>query len=475
MSVQSNSPRGLSNDYAPTRRPGGRGALIASVVEGGPAQRAGLRPGMTLTTAEGEGLRDLIDWYWLADGEEVEVEGTAARDLLDDDAGEFSDQEGDVVEFSCLIEREPGEPWGLEFSDAVFDQVRTCVNACTFCFMTMLPDGMRPALYLRDDDYRLSFLQGNFVTLTNMSDDDVERVVECGLSPLHVSVHAISPGVRRRLLGANAPRGIEVLEQLLDAGIEVHAQLVVCPGENDGEELDRTLLWLEERSGVLSVGIVPLGFTRYQDRFSESFNDPDKALAVIRQVEPFQARARRAHGRTRFHLADEWYLDAHVAPPAADCYDGFPQYEDGIGMLRSFIDGWDGAADDIARIAAGLAALPEADRPVIATGEAFGRWFAPRVAASPLAGLVDLLPVKNEWFGGNVDVAGLLTAHDVVASLSAHGHGRPLVPGVMFNDDGLTLDGCDLAGMSAQVGREVRMVSCTAEGLIEALCEAAGL
>lgn len=463
--------------YAPTTAPGLRGGLIATVTEGGPAWRCGLRPGMSLDEVDGESLRDLIDWYWFADADSVPVGGTCPLSLLDpEDAKGFSpedvDEAGNVV-FGIELERDSGEAWGLEFADAVFDHVRTCCNTCTFCFMGMLPKGMRDALYLRDDDYRLSFLQGNFVTLTNMSDADVQRVIDHDLSPLHVSVHAVSADVRTGLIGHRAMRGIEVLERLLAGGVQVHAQIVLVPEVNDGEELDRTLAWLEERPGVLSVGIVPLGFTRFQERFDHGFTSRESAGCIIDQVRPFQVRSRRQQGLTRFHLADEFYLNARRDPPSADEYDGFPQYEDGIGMVRSFIDDWEGARGRIALLAERLCSARAADGSplLLATGEGAASLLTTCIVASPFVDLVRVLPVPNRYFGGNVNVAGLITAGDIIAALLDEdaSSGPLLLPAVAFNDDGLTLDGQTVDTLRHVTGRDVRMVSCTVNGLLDSI------
>lgn len=205
-------------DYASTR-PRANGAWVQSVEEGSPAWEAGIEPGMRIARVNGREPRDLIDWRWEADGAWCELEV-------------FDPRDGSVGR--CELWREPGQDWGIDFTDVLFDGIRTCVNACQFCFMSMLPPDARPSLTLRDDDYRLSFLQGNFVTLTNVTDEEADRIVSCGLSPMNVSIHAISPEVRRSLIGRRADRGIEVLERLLAGGIEVHAQIVLCPGINDG-------------------------------------------------------------------------------------------------------------------------------------------------------------------------------------------------------------------------------------------------
>lgn len=428
-------------------QPGCR-AHIAAVEPGSPADEAGLARGMVLSEVEGMPLRDIIDWRWYADGFEAEV--TLA--------------DGQRV----LLQRGLGQSWGITFSDVIFDGLKTCRNACAFCFMRMLPPDMRKTLYVRDDDYRLSFLQGNFVTLTNLSDDDVARIIECGLQPLHVSLHAISADVRRKLMGAHAARGMEVLEQLLEAGIEVHAQIVVVPHVNDGLELARTLAWVEARPQVLSCGIVPLGYTKYQDRFDSSFSDdPKAAAAVIELVRELQEDSGRERRNTCLQLSDEFYLDAGYDFPPARFYAGYPQFQDGIGMMRSFIDEWHQSAALIAAQAAALAAGPA---PTIVTGTAFARVLGPLLDSSALCGLVSVLPVENEFFGGNVDVTGLLTGADLLPALrTACPEGPVILSRQMFNPAGALLDDVTLEDLRAQTGCEIRVCTYCARELLETL------
>ena len=441
------APAGQDASPRPRRRDAWRGALIASVEPGGPAAEAGLEPGMRVTHVNGAELRDIIDWDWEADGPEVELEGVAYEGTPEE------------FEFTCDVERDWGQDWGLEFDGVVFDGMRLCRNNCTFCFMKMLPKGMRRTLYLRDDDYRLSFLQGNFVTLTNVDDADVERIVQRALSPLNVSLHAVSPDVRARLIGRNAARGIEALEAILAGGIEVHAQIVLVPHENDGEELRRTLDFVEARPLITSLGIVPLGYTRFQDTFSASYSsDPAAARAVCELVRPYQLRSRARDGRTRYQLADEFYLAGGVEPPEAQEYDGYPQYYDGIGMVRSYLDEIEQARTDevlASRLAAcaGKLAAREATLLMVAGQAAapLAARFAERLGLAPR---VRALAVENRYFGGNVDVAGLLTAADVLAQLpEGGGLAGSLVslPDVMFNADALTLDGTSAAELCAAI------------------------
>lgn len=423
-------------------------ARIARIEPGSPADRAGLTAGMVITHVEDVPLRDLIEWRWQADGYDVEL-------ALED--GRFA-----------YIERELGEDWGIVFDDCIFDGVITCRNACTFCFMGMLPKGMRSTLYLRDDDYRLSFLQGNFVTLANVSDEDLERIIECHLSPLHVSLHAVSPDVRETLMGKNAARGMEVLEALLDAGLEVHVQVVVVPDVNDGAELMRTLAWIERHPGVLSAGFVPLGYTKHQKRFSSSFSDdPDAAAAVIELIREFQEDSGVERRNPRLQIADEFYIDAGYDFPPAFMYADYPQFQDGIGMMRSFIDEWDESAERIAQ----LAKLLDEARPAhIVCGTAFAGVLQGLIDESPLAGKLKILSVENEFFGGNVDVTCLLTGSDLVPALrAAHPEGIVLIAREMFNQDLKLLDDVTFAEVEAADEMTVRLCTYTPADILDAL------
>ncbi|MBM6817047.1 DUF512 domain-containing protein [Olsenella uli] len=416
-------------DYASTRDRA-LGAWVASVEEGSPAWEAGIEPGMRIATVNGVAPRDLIDWRWEADG------ACCALEVFDPRDGTTT---------PCELWREPGQDWGIDFTDVLFDGIRTCVNACQFCFMAMLPPEARASLTLRDDDYRLSFLQGNFVTLTNVTDEEAERIVRCGLSPMNVSIHAITPEVRRSLIGRRAERGIEVLERLLAGGIEVHAQIVLCPGINDGAELAATLDWVEARPGITSLAVVPLGYTKHSRRFKRSYSDDVEASrAVVRLIEPYQERARETLGITRFQLSDEFYVDARLPVPAAETYDGYPQFYDGIGMLRSFLDETAllrrERAGDLRRVGE---ALGEKDlRASLVCGEAAAETIEALCRALSAGGRARTFAVRNDYFGGDVNVTGLIVAQDLLAQLPADLAGTIVVlPEVMFNFDRLTLDG----------------------------------
>ncbi len=432
----------------------GEGGRVTAVEAGGPADRAGIVAGDIVVRVNGQPVRDVIDWQWLTSEDVVDVHVLPARDAR--------------AATTLRIERSWDEAIGISFADTVFDGVRECDNACAFCFVSQLPPGLRPALYVRDDDYRLSFLSGNFVTLTNMSDDDIERVVEQRLSPLYVSLHAVDPDVRRRLVCPTAEdRTLEFADALLEAGIDLHVQIVLVPGENDGEVLDGTLEWLGARPGVLSVGVVPVGFTSHQSRITRSFEEPAAAARVLDQLAPWRTRMAAARGERWVYAADELYLAAGRELPSWDDYDDFPQYENGIGLARAFTDEL-GALIDAAR-------QRDVIDPAVVCTLVTGELFAPvlRGVAPSLAHLgadAGVLVVRNALFGGNVSVAGLLCGRDIVSAVRHADLPEPFfVPEIVLNADGLMLD--DVAGLdlSRLSGKDVRVVPCDAVGLVDAL------
>lgn len=444
-------------DYAPsdvTSAP--LGGVIDAVDEESPAARAGLAPGETVTAVDAEPVADVLDFMWATDGP------TTTLTIERPGAGPV-----DVT-----LARESGESWGIHFRDVLFGKVMTCRNSCAFCFMTQLPKGLRSSLYLRDDDYRLSFLQGNFVTLTNLSDADVARIAEQRLSPLHVSIHAVSPEVREALVCARDDHALERLDELLAEGIEAHVQIVLVPGVNDGDELDRTLTWLAEREGIASVGIVPLGYTRHQDRFTASYNDPIASAMVIQQVQRWQFAMRERDAVTWVHLADEFYLNARAPFPTTEWYDGFPQYENGIGLVRSFGDEAAGLIEELTRAIASLPA--DAESATIVTGVMAATTLAGALQACEAVGRVRLLVVPNAFFGGNVTVTGLLTEADLGPALT-HDSRRLdhptayLLPDVVFNADGVTLDDATAQDIASRAGVDLRVVSSDVRGVLKGL------
>ncbi len=370
---------------------------------------------------------------------------------------------------------------------AVFDKVQTCDNHCEFCFIHQLPKGMRRSLYLKDDDYRLSFLYGNFTTLTRFTELDLERVITERLSPLHVSIHATDPDTRADILkNRRGAVSLRWLRQLLDHGIEVHAQIVVCPGVNDGDVLDDTLAGVLERFPELaSVCVVPLGISKYSTETRMRAHTVAEAARVVDIVASWQEAFDLAIGRRMVFAADEYYLMADRPFPSAETYEGFPMHEDGIGMARTleqeFTDpsvtqptgpragffAWvDGAPADGYRaprqgspaqvVASGVEAVPVAltprrDAPVaILTGPLGAPVVEPLVAAS---GRTDarVLPVANDYFGGNIGVTGLMVGEDIARVLADEPEGhRYVLPDVCLSR-GVFLDGTSVEDLPRPV------------------------
>lgn len=416
------------------------GGRVAAVEPDSAADAAGIRAGDRVISVDGSPVRDVLDWQWLTDEDEFDVA-----------------VEHDGTVFDLTVTPLVGEPIGVAFEDVVFDGLRECVNACAFCFVNQLPAGLRPSLYVRDDDYRLSFLYGNFITLTNLDDADMERIVSERLSPLYVSLHAVDPDVRRLLVACTVDdTTTERMQVLLDGGIDLHVQIVAVPGVNDGDVLRETLEWLARHEGVESVGVVPLGFTSHQRRYDRSFT-AEQAAALIETLAPFQERMKALRDVSWVYAADEFYLCSGVEIPPAESYDDFPQYENGIGMVRSFLDDLREAAPTSSAAA------------TLVTGTLFAPVLERALAQSGL-GTLRVLPVVNALMGGNVSVAGLLAGDDIVRAIRADGAGGTyLVPDVVVNSDGLLLDDVPAAELSARSGADVIFVGAGASDLAEAV------
>jgi putative radical SAM enzyme (TIGR03279 family) len=427
--------------------------VVVAVAPGSPAASAGHVPGDEIARVDGRVPRDVIEWQVLTDDADLEL-----------------DVVRNGIELAVEVPKRAGQQLGIEVHSAVFDRVRTCDNHCEFCFIYQLPKGMRRSLYLKDDDYRLSFLYGNFTTLTRFTEADLERVVTERLSPLHVSIHATDPEVRSRML--RNPRGgmsLRWLRALLDHGIDVRGQIVVCPGVNDGAVLDDTLAGILDRFPELSsLAVVPLGLSKFNTEPAMRLHSEDEAAAVVDTVEDWQDVFLATLGHRMVFAADEYYLLSSRPFPPAEHYGGFPMHEDGIGMARAFElefagrsthaigprEGFFAAVDLPANPAAytGLRAAastttavsltPRRDVPVgVLTGELGARVIAPLVAALERHD-VRVIPVRNEFFGGNTGVTGLLTGSDLRRVLADEpgGH-RYLLPDVCLSDSGQFLDG----------------------------------
>jgi putative radical SAM enzyme (TIGR03279 family) len=396
-------------------------AQIAAVHPDSIAAELGLAPGDLLLAVNGAPLTDYIAYRFAIADEELEL--VVAR--------------GD--EQWCIeLEKEADDDLGLTFTEDVFDGMRRCTNRCVFCFEEQMPAGMRSSLRLRDDDVRLSFLHGNFVTLTNVRAGEMARIIREHLSPLYVSVHATDPDTRRRLLGVRrAPDLRRQLRELGAAGIEVHTQIVFCPGWNDGAILEETLNDLTALyPTVQSIGIVPVGLTAHRPAGPEVTPvTPAGAEALLARVAHWSAACLAQMGTRLVYAADEFYLLAGIPFPPTEAYEEFPQRENGIGLARLFLDALD---DLIIPPAAVPMPLPVA----LVTGTSAAPLLAGLAERLRAAGYrVDTIAVPNHFYGGGVSVAGLLTGSDLQLALAGTGPwAQLLLPALLLNGDGLFLD-----------------------------------
>ena len=393
------------------------------------AEELGLVIGDKILEVNGKTPRDIIDLSFELAEEEVEL-------LI-----EHADGEREIIGF----EKDVDEELGAEFESAVCDGIKRCKNHCVFCFVDMIAPNMRKTLSIKDDDYRLSFLYGNFITLTNLKAADFKRIKNFHLSPLYVSIHSMNPQVRAKMLRTPlAAQIVNHLDELESAGVEYHTQVVLCPGINDGAELDYTINeLLKRRPHVLSLAIVPVGVTKHRrDKFPLTQFDKEGALKVIAQVEKFQRKLREECGKTFVYLGDEFYFLAGMDMPPVEYYDDFPQIENGIGVTRNFIEEFNAA--DFAPSSKKLSVD-------IICGTSIATVFK-KIAECEMKINPNLdarvLPVTNNFFGSKVNVSGLLTGGDIIDTLKKFDRPRDkiLIPATairfgenVFLDD-VTLD-----------------------------------
>ena len=432
--------------------PGQGGVVVAAVRQRTPAARAGLSVGDRIVAINGERLRDVIDFHF----------------------------HGGVTELQLSVEREgrtrsavlrrAGPDLGLELEAPRPGEIDTCSNKCVFCFIHQLPRGMRKSLYVKDDDFRLSFLHGNYITLTDLDEAELARIEEQRLSPLYVSVHATDPDLRHRLLGRPRVRReiLPVMERLAKAGIVMHAQIVLVPDWNDGAHLERSVRELARlHPHVATTAVVPVGLTRHRERLPELRTlTPTEAGELARTVEVWQREFLDTLGTRFVWASDEVYLEAGRPVPAAAAYEGFPVIEDGIGLVRRFSDGF---ASAVRRLPA---RLPRERGVTVVTGSMFAprmRRLLDRISVRGLR--VELAPVVNDWFGHGIGVAGLLTGQDIAEQLAGLPLGdEVLVPAVAIRDGaGVFLDDLSPADLTAKLGVPVRSVETTPSALSAAL------
>lgn len=423
--------------------------IISDVLPGSPAERAGLAKGDRLISIDGEPVIDLVDYEHLTSNERLTLEICKAN--------------GETERID--LEKDDYEPLGLSFATSLMDKMRTCKNHCVFCFIDQMPKGGRSSLHVKDDDWRMSFVMGNYVTLTNLDERELDRVIRRRVSPLYVSLHASDPDVRRAMM--KNPRAGDIvpqLKRLAEAGLQFHLQIVLCPGLNDGDVLLRSIddmIALYPYAQTLAV--VPVGLTRHRDGLSPLRTyTREEAGSLIDEIETLQRTLMDRIGTRFVFLADEWYTLCGRTLPAYDDYEGFPQIENGVGLLRLFEGEMQFALEE-------RTPLVQPKRFLAAGGTSAHAFFTESYRKLlPYGVTIDTRAIQNRFFGESVTVGGLITGGDLVEQLKGEDFGCALlIPRAMLKaDEELFLDGMTKAEAEAALGTRIIPVA-TGEDLIE--------
>ena len=389
----------------------GKKHVIFKIEEGSIASELELEPGDSLISINGNQIEDVFDYQYLTQEEYLLV-------LVEKGNGE---------EWELEIEKEFDEDLGITFESGLMDEYKSCSNKCMFCFIDQMPKGMRETLYFKDDDSRLSFLQGNYVTLTNMKDKDIERIIHYHLAPINVSVHTTNPELRCKMLHNRfAGDALKKIKKLSDAGIEMNGQIVLCKGVNDGEELERSIKDLTEYiPNMQSVSVFPVGLTKYREGLYplEPFEKED-AKKVLACIHRWQDDCMKRYGTHFVHAGDEWYLLAEEELPEEERYDGYIQLENGVGMITLL-------RDEFAEALQKIKGDKELERRVtLATGKSAApllRELAGRLKEKFPKVCVEIVAIRNDFFGERITVSGLLTGQDLIAQLKGRNLGDALL------------------------------------------------
>ena len=428
---------------------------IIKVEPGSIAEELEIEAGDVLISVNDQEIRDVFDYQYACESDYLEV-------LIRKPDGE---------EWLLEVEKDEDEELGLSFDESLMDQCHSCKNKCIFCFIDQNPKGMRKTIYFKDDDTRLSFLQGNYVTLTNLKDADVERIIRYRMEPINISVHTMNPELRVKML--KNPHSGEVLKYLknfYEAGIQMNGQIVLCKGVNDGDELRFTIEQLKQYAPVMqSVSVVPVGLSKYRDGLYplKPFEKED-AEEVIDIIESYQQEIYEQHGVHFIHASDEWYITAERDFPEEERYDGYLQIENGVGMMRSLIT----EVDEV--LAKEKKTNLPARKVTIATGKsAFAaiREMAEKTAAKFPGIEVQVLWIRNDFFGERITVAGLITGQDLIAQLKAVDIGEELlIPRCMLRFGTETfLDDETVSGVEEALQTRVGIVESNGRDFVDAI------
>lgn len=426
--------------------------VIKTVTKGGRCEKLGVKPGETLLKINGEEIADVLDYRFYQINRSLKLE-------IQNDNGEIRE---------VLVKKGEYEELGLEFETYLMDKQHSCRNKCIFCFIDQLPKGLRKSLYFKDDDSRLSFLFGNYVTLTNITEHEVERIIKMHISPINVSVHTTNPELRCKMLNNRfAGRALSILKRFADGGIMINCQIVSCPGINDGAELDRTLTDLERLfPQIESIAAVPVGLTRYREGLYplESYTR-ETALKTLEQLESWGDRFIEKYGRRIVFASDEFYLKAGKPIPDADFYEGFQQLEDGVGLLSCLRDEFTWAVED-------AESSDKSAEITLACGkapEAFLRELMLLLKKKFPNINVNVIGIKNKFFGGEVDVTGLVTGVDLINALKGKNLGDKLMisTSMLRREGDLFLDDTSVDDVKAELNIELVAVPNDGEKLLE--------
>lgn len=428
--------------------------IISSVLPGSIAEELELAPGDALLSVNGQPVEDVFDYRYLMNEEYVEL-------LIEKADGEVWELE---------VEKEYEEDLGVEFENGLMDEYRSCCNKCIFCFIDQMPPGMRDTLYFKDDDSRLSFLQGNYVTLTNMSDHNIERIIRYHLEPINISFQTTNPELRCKMLHNRfAGEALKKVDILYQGGIEMNGQIVLCKGVNDGEELERSIRDLTGYLPMLkSVSVVPVGLTKYREGLypMPPFTKED-AREVIRVIHKWQEKVYKEYGTHFIHAGDEWYLLAEMEVPQEESYDGYLQLENGVGMLRLLFNEFEEAfgkltGDDRVEelsVATAKLAYPYVDR------------MARRMQEKYPGLKIHTYCIRNDFFGERITVSGLITGQDLMAQLKDQELGeRLLIPCNMLKmDEDIFLDDFTLDEVADTLQVPIDIVKSSGQDFVNAI------
>lgn len=436
--------------------------IITKVVSNGIAEEVGIEQGDILLSVDGNEINDIIDYKFLSADEEI---------LL-----EIEKPSGEVWEIE--IEKEYGEDLGIEFGGGIMDKAKSCSNKCIFCFIDQLPKGMRETLYFKDDDSRLSFLQGNFVTLTNMKDEDIDRIIKYHISPINISVHTTNPELRVQMLNNRFAGSVfDRMKKLAEAGIVMNAQVVSVPGINNGDELEKTIKDLYTLYPQVSdVAVVPIGITKFRDNLKHvNTYTKEQSIEEIEKVQKLQEVYIKEVGTPFVRLSDEFYLVADKEIPSQEFYDDYHQIEDGIGMVRCFRDAIDNTLDDLDLNMKGSFSIVTGE---LAYDELLNASNKIKEKSSRVK--LDVYRIVNHYFGETITVAGLLTGTDIINQLRGIINTKYLImSNNMFrkgyelsdSDEQIMLDDIKIKDIESALDVKVIVVDYTGEDLIEKLNE----